>query len=92
MDDPLDQDDPLAEPINECWSCGRLFGDGCGHSLDGTENEIVCHRCWVRIPPWRRIWLGLWFRTQARGGFGLAELISSSMSSIWMFGQRPSRN
>jgi hypothetical protein len=83
-------DDPVNEPINECWSCGEVFRDGDGVSIHGTGDEVVCRSCWSKVPVWRRLWLGLWFRNAADGGVGARELFGVSLKSFWL--PRPGNN
>lgn len=90
MDDPVNDGDPVDEPINECWSCGGVFEDGDGRSLQGNGEEIICHACWERVPVWRRMWLGLWFRATADGGIGARDLLEGAVTQYWM--PKPGRN
>lgn len=81
-------DNPLHEPINQCWSCWRLFADDEGVNPAGEGEPIVCLDCWEQIPIVDRLNLGRSWRTIAQGGSGVVDLLQAGLHA-YPFSQLP---
>jgi hypothetical protein len=74
-----------------CWSCQKIIYEDTGLSLNDTSEMHVCYECWQDVPVTSRMVLGLLFRNLAKGGFGIGDLVQSSIDK-WPFIPGQSRN